>query len=341
LTEGRWNIAMGKPIGILLQTTNPFTKDGWHIGRFALLGGYLARLAGDDGKPLFAVTARNREALGRPDSVLAALDKSDFGELWLFAVDMGDGLTAEDCEGISRFRRRGGGLMVTRDHMDLGSSVCTLGGVGAAHRFHSKNLPDPGRRRIDDPYTSDILWPNYHSGANGDYQAILPVGVPHPVLLDPGSPSGILRYLPAHPHEGEVSAPPDDPTARVIATGRSKVTGVAFNIAVAFEPSTAGGPAIAESTFHHFVDCNWDPRKGAPSFVSEAWGDGMLKSPEAQRSVKRYMRNLAVWLAGGKAARAESEKEYLDRALDEALAESFPASDPPAIVRGRRDRPSA
>ena len=328
---------MGKPVGILLQTTNPFMKDGWHIGRFALLGGYLARLAGDDGKPLFAVTARNREALGRPDSVLAALDRSNFGELWLFAVDTGDALTAEDCEGISRFRRRGGGLMVTRDHMDLGSSVCTLGGVGAAHHFHSKNLPAPGRQRIDDPYTSDILWPNYHSGANGDYQTILPVGAPHPVLLDPDSPSGILRYLPAHPHEGEVSAPPDDPTARVIATGRSKVTGVTFNIAVAFEPSAAGGPAVAESTFHHFADCNWDPRMGAPSFVSEAWGDGMLTSAAARHSVQRYVRNLAVWLAGKKTIRAETKKEHLDRALDEALEESFPASDPPAILRsGKR-----
>ena len=325
---------MNKPGKILLQTTIPFTPDDWHIGRFSLLGECLAGLKGDGGEPLFAVTARDRDPLGKPDSVLSTVDHSDFAELWLFAVDAGDGLTPEDCEAISKFRRRGGGLMVTRDHMDLGSSVCTLGGVGAAHHFHSKNPdPDPNRRRIDDPYTTQILWPNFHSGANGDYQVITPIDPPHPVLLDPDSPGGVLRYLPSHPHEGDVSRPPSEPTARVIATGRSKVTGIAFNIAVAFEPSAAGGPAIAQSTFHHFCDYNWDPGMGAPSFVDEAPGNAILKSPEAQHSVKRYVRNLAVWLAGKKTIRAETKKDHLDRALDEALEESFPASDPPAILR--------
>ncbi len=325
---------MSKPVKILLQTTIPFTHDDWHIGRFSLLRDYLAGLSGDDGEPLFAVVARNRDPLGKPDSLLSTLDRSDFAELWLFAVDAGDGLMPQDCDAISRFRRHGGGLMVTRDHMDLGSSVCALGGVGAAHHFHSKNPdPDSNRRRIDDPYTTQILWPNFHSGANGDYQTVTPIDPPHPVLLDPDAPGGVLRYLPAHPHEGDVGSPAGDPTARVIATGRSKVTGIAFNIAVAFELSAAGGPAIAQSTFHHFCDCNWDPRRGAPSFVSEAPGDTMLKSPEARRSVQRYVRNLAVWLAGKKLKRAETKKEHLDRALDKALEESFPASDPPAILR--------
>ncbi|PMU96343.1 hypothetical protein, partial [Pseudomonas sp. GP01-A4] len=92
-------------------------------------------------------------------------DTSSFDELWLFAVDTGDGLDAADCEGITRFRARGGGLLVTRDHMNLGSSVCALGGVGLAHQFHSVNLdPDASRQAIDDIQTSDILWPNYHSG---------------------------------------------------------------------------------------------------------------------------------------------------------------------------------
>lgn len=320
---------MTEPIKILLQTTVPFFADGWHIGRFSLLRDYLASLADSHGKPLFEVVARNRKALGKPDPVLASLGKSDVGQLWLFAVDEGDGLTAEDCTGISEFRRRGGGLMVTRDHMDLGSSVCTLAGIGAAHHFHSKNPdPDPARRQIDDPYTTDILWPNFHSGANGDFQIIAPVDPPHPILHDPRAPGGLLRHLPAHPHEGDVSNPSGDTTARVIATGRSKVTGVAFNIAVAFEASAAGGPALAQSTFHHFADCNWDPAMGAPSFASEPFGDGMMRSPEAQRACRRYARNLALWLAGRE---TETRKEHLDRALDEALEESFPASDPPAV----------
>ncbi len=139
--------------------------------------------------------------------------------------------------------------MVARDHMDLGSSICGLGGVGRAHHFHTRNQdPDPARRAIDDPFTREILWPNFHSGANGDYQQITPIGEIHPLLVDPDAATGLVNYLPAHPHEGDVSAPPDDPTARVVATGRSKVTGAEFAIAiaVAFEPRAGGpGPALA------------------------------------------------------------------------------------------------
>jgi hypothetical protein len=289
---------MSTPIRILLQTTIPTTVDDWHIGRFSLLRDHLAGLVDAAGAPLCDVTARDRGPIGASDPVLSTLDASDYDELWLFAVDTGDGLTGEDCAGISRFRKRGGGLMVTRDHMDLGSSVCTLGGVGEAHYFHSTHPdPDPARHRIDDDVTTEISWPNYHSGANGDWQEIGIAGAPHPVLTDPVAPDGLIRYLPAHPHEGAVGAPPADPSARVIATGTSKTTGVGFNIAVAFEPSADGGPAIAQSTFHHLVDYNWDTAMGCPSFVSEPPGDGLSRSPEALRSAWHYVDNLACWLA--------------------------------------------
>ena len=290
---------MASPSKILLQTTIPYTENDWHIGRFSLLRDQLGGLKGRNGDPLFEVVARDRDPLGKPDTILSRLDRSDFGELWLFAVDVGDGLTAEDCEAITRFRNRGGGLMVTRDHMDLGSSVCTLGGIGAAHHFHSKNPePDERRRRIDDIYTTYISWPNYHSGSNGDYQEISPLEPLHPVLRDPDDVAGIVRFLPAHPHEGAVGKPTDDRTARVIATGRSKVSDAPFNIAVAFEPAGGAGPALAESTFHHFADYNWDPRMGAPNFVSEPPGGSLAKSDQARRSVARYVGNLALWLAG-------------------------------------------
>lgn len=290
---------MNPPIRILLQTTIPTTEDDWHVGRFGLLRDYLVGLRDADGMPLFEVTARDRDPLGAPDSVLSQLDRSTFDEMWLFAVDTGDGLSEEDCAAISRFRQRGGGLLVTRDHMDLGSSVCTLGGVGAAHFFHTKNPePDSTRHRIDDTETRDILWPNYHSGANGDFQHIRISEPRHPLLTDPDAPDGAVHCLPAHPHEGAVGKPADDPTARVIATGCSTVSGVAFNLAVAFEPSADGGPAVAQSTFHHFADYNWNPALGAPSFVSEPPGNALAHAPEAQRSIERYVRNLALWLAG-------------------------------------------
>ncbi len=283
---------MGKPSRILLQTTIGPVEDDWHAARFSLLGKSLSQALAADGDPAFEVTLRNRDPLGEPDTVLSTLDASDFDQLWLFAVDTGDGLTEDDCAGISRFRHRGGGLMVTRDHMDLGNSVCSLGGVGAAHFFHSKNPdPDEARRCRDDQVTTDIDWPNYHSGANGDFQPVTVVGERHPILRG-------VDWLPAHPHEGAVGKPADDDTARVVATGISLVSGRDFNLIVAFEPSQAGGPAVAQSTFHHFADYNWDPSAGCPSFVSEAPGDGLAKSPQARASVERYARNLASWLGG-------------------------------------------
>lgn len=287
------------PIRILLQTTIPPVEDDWHIQRFSLLRDHLTGLRDEDGATIFHVTARDRETATGRDPVLSTIDRSDFDQLWLFAVDTGDGLDEADCAAIGRFRARGGGLLVTRDHMDLGSSVCSLGGVGRAHFFHSHNPdPDESRHVIDDRETSYILWPNYHSGANGDYQEIEPVAPPHPVLRDPDAPGGVIRYLPAHPHEGAVGAPADDATARVIATGVSRESGRRFNLAVAFEPAGSSGPAIAESTFHHFADYNWDIVSGCPSFVSEAPGDRLAQSPDAQRSIRRYARNLALWLAG-------------------------------------------
>ncbi|MGN6479122.1 hypothetical protein [Luteibacter sp.] len=284
---------------ILMQTTIPFDADDWHIGRFSLLRDTLEGMRGDNGERLYEVTARDRDPIGAPDSVMSMLDTSDYDQLWLFAVDVGNGLAPEDCEAIGRFRQQGKGVLVARDHMDLGSSVCTLGGIGAAHFFHTKHPdPDPSRCQCDDTITTNISWPNYHSGANGDFQEITISGSPHPVLRDPSAPGGVLRYLPSHPHEGAVGQPEGDSSARIIATGRSKASGRDFNIAVAFEPRDGNGPAVAESTFHHFADYNWDPALGAPSFVSEPPGNALEGSPEAQRSIRLYAENIARWFSG-------------------------------------------
>jgi hypothetical protein len=281
-------------IRILLQTTIVATRNDWCISRFELLANFLREQKDELGNPLFAVTLRDRSSRETPDPVLSTLHRGDFDEMWLFAVDTGEGLRPEECEAISEFRRSGRGLLVARDHMDLGSSVCDLDGVGKAHHFHTKNSLPLER---DDPYTPYIDWPNFHSGANGDFQQVEVVGDTHPVLIDAASATGAVRFLPSHPHEGAVSAPPNE-AARVIARGRSKVTGRSFNLAVAFEAFRGKGRAIAASSFHHFADYNWDPRRGCPTFVDEPAGDAMLREPAALASVHRYARNLAIWLAG-------------------------------------------
>src|SRR5262245_21105979 len=102
---------------ILLQTTIAENADDWDISRFSLVAGEL-RAAGHD------VTARNRVA-GVDDPVLSRLDELDYDQLWLLAVDVGDGLTDADAQAIVRFRENGGGVLTARDHQDLGS--CLLG----------------------------------------------------------------------------------------------------------------------------------------------------------------------------------------------------------------------
>jgi len=292
-----------RPIRILLQTSIPMIVDDWNINRFSLLREHLSSLRDKQGRILCEVTARNREAdAAGNDEVLSRLDRTDFDELWLFAVDTGEGLTAADCQGITRFRQRGGGILATRDHQDLGSSLCILGGVGRAHFFHSKHEdPDKSRHARDDQDTKTISWPNYHSGANGDYQRITAVEPAHE-LLRAGLASRVIEYFPAHPHEGGVGVPDGETHARVIATGVSQITHRPFNLIVAFERSVKEhgntlGRAVAESSFHHFVDYNWDLSKGCPSFLEEPPGDGIRREPERLAHVKTYVRNLALWLA--------------------------------------------
>jgi hypothetical protein len=277
-------------------------EDDWHIGRFSLLRSLLESQVDADGVPLYEVTARDRSGAGR-DPVLSTLDTSGFDELWLFGVDDGGGLPGDDREGISRFHREGGGLLVTRDHQDVGSSVCELGCVGGAHYFHSRGRKlELAQQLRDDRETKDIYWPNFHSGGNGEFQAITPIEPVHELLLSSASFEGVIAYFPAHPHEGTVGVPQGERNARVIATGRSQATGRSFNLAVAFErvvddPARARGRAVAESSFHHFADYNWDISKGCPTFVTERPCERAATHEGRLADIQAYVRNLARWLA--------------------------------------------
>ncbi len=112
----------------------------------------------------------------------------------------------------------------------------------------------------------------------------------------------MIEFFPAHPHEGAVGVPANEKNARVIVVGKSSVSNRKFNLVVAFESTQDEqgnilGRAIAESSFHHFVNYNWDVDMGAPSFVSEPPGNGMKQNPQALKDIKAYVRNLALWLA--------------------------------------------
>jgi hypothetical protein len=291
-------------IRILLQTTLPATEpDDWTIDRFSMLTEYLKSLRDEQGAPLCQVTARDKtpDANGS-DPVLSTLSRDRFDELWLFALDVGDGLTAAECRAITRFHAQGGGILATRDHQDMGLSMCDLPTVGGFHYFHTAQPdPDPDRLAPDDIQTSTITWPNYHSGANGDYQTIIPTEPVHPLLIDQDRNGRVIERFPAHPHEGGVGIPAGNlHHARVVARGKSIVTGREFNLVVAAERVEHNGHQlgrlIAQSTFHHFVDYNLDTTKGCPTFVDEPPGRQVLDQPDGLRDIYAYFKNALYWL---------------------------------------------
>ncbi|MGV0790270.1 hypothetical protein [Mycolicibacterium sp. XJ1819] len=274
---------------ILLQTTITDSPDDWNVSRFSLLAGEL-RAAGH------RVIARNRAGRG-DDPVLSRLDELDVDQLWLMAVDIGDGLTDNEIDAIVAFRNIGGGVLTARDHQDLGSCLVGLGSLGDINKFHHRN-PDPNAT-CDDRDTPTISWPNYHSGANGDYQPVFATEAAHELLHTTRTASGRIEWFPAHPHEGAVSA--CVPFATTLAHGRSKVSGCRFDLAVVLEGETGPdgrpmGRALAASTFHHFADYNWDIRCGAPSFVTERPGTQIETDPARLITFKDYVRNIASWL---------------------------------------------
>ncbi len=280
---------------ILLQCSISFTEDDWHVGRFSLLAGELGRWAD--------VTARNREpdAAGS-DPVLAAVNRSQFDEIWILAVDGGTGPTNAEIAALNRFQREGGGLLTARDHTNMGLWLRSIEGAGSAHFFHDPSCAeaDPDRRTRDDQQTPTIDWPNYHSGRNGDVQRVTTVEPLHPLMRNASAASGRIERFPAHPHEGAVCAPAGNDGARSVARGQSLATGRAFDLIVAFDRAPgAPGRAIAESSFHHFADYNWDTSRGKPSFVTEPAGDAIAQNPRLLDDVRVYVRNCVEWLAPG------------------------------------------
>ncbi len=275
---------------ILLQTAIRHAEDDWHVGRFGLLAHELRRSA--------EVVARDLEPDHRGDDpVVSRLSRRDFDEVWLLGVDAGRGLSPRDIASVNAFHAAGGGLFTTRDHQDMGRWLRQLDGVGGAHFFHAPDCcePEPDRQRADDLETTSISWPNYHSGNNGDFQHIEVLDSNHPLLAR--ADGGRIQLFPAHPHEGAVGAP-NDPRARVIAEGTSRTTRRRFALIVVLDRDPGHpGRAIADSSFHHLADYNWEPSLGAPSFVTEPVGSGMRTEPHAIADIHAYVANAARWLA--------------------------------------------
>jgi hypothetical protein len=284
---GVMNLVMSAKI--LLQTTILEAVDDWNVGRFSKLAATLAQE--------HSVTTRNLERTGGVDQTLANLKDSDFDQVWILGVDGGNGLNSEEIAGISRYWAAGRGLLIARDHNDMGACLLDVGLIGQAHYFHTKNQdPDESRRCQDDKATQSILWPNYHTGHNGDFQTVEVLKPRHPLMWN-ATAGRTIREFPAHPHEGSVGVPPGCGVSELLVRGTSLASGAKFGQVVTFEHCEDHGRGVAQSSFHHFADFNWDPRLGCPSFVTEKSGSQVLENPERLDDVRAYILNLGRWLS--------------------------------------------
>ena len=209
---------------------------------------------------------------------------------------MGDGLSPGDAAGIVRFRERGGGVLTARDHQDLGSSL-SASARSAASTTSTPTTPSRDAQR-DDQDNPDISWPNYHSGANGDYQ---PVFVVEPVTTCCDRPEGQRshRVVPRPPARG-IGRRRRNAVRAGRRPGRSTVTG---RTSTWRSPSTARRPPTAAP----------GPRRGVlhvPPLRRHELGHRRRRAvvrdrPAATRSsaiplgsttFKDYVRNIARWL---------------------------------------------
>ena len=261
---------------ILLQTTIAEHPDDWDDRRFSLLADEL-RAAGHD------VTARNRANRGDDDPVLSRLDELDYDQLWLMAVDVGDGLTAAEARrhhAVPRERRRGADRS-----RPPGPGQLPAAGSDRSARSTTSTTRTPTRARCATTRTPrPSRGPTTTPAPTATTSRCSPTNRCTSCCAPRATASGRIEWFPAHPHEGAVSA--SVPFATVLAQGRSTATGRTSTSRWCWTASahrTAGPWAgrVAESTFHHFADYNWDLDRGAPSFVTEPPGHADQGRPVA------------------------------------------------------------
>lgn len=243
----------------------------------------------------------------------AALQLTDFDELWIYSIQSGPGLTAGELAAARQFMDdHDGGVLITGDHADLGMAF--------------GNLPRAGKmRRLPAPAAFPPVWNStLRSGDNAAYEFAdqsdstpQPLSLtwywggflarrPHQLLC---SPQGPINIFPDHEHEGEAIAPPPVPAgewpggvaAEVIARGTivdpSGNVGRQLGVLSVYDGHLASvGRIVADSTWHHHFDINLRGELGNPArtgFVQPGTGNWLGSATK----IEHYFLNAAIWLA--------------------------------------------
>lgn len=316
-------------VRILCYADFPGAYDG---GPFDGLKHVLATLAAD---PYFWITFKVTKASRTNDNSADVnyrnkpLDQlnliADFDEVWFFGLSgQPNRLSAAEISALQAFMDKGGGVLMTGDHEDLGA------GIGS-------EVPRAGKMRSWSPTDAPVFGPEHHStlreGHDPGYvfndqsddvpQVIryrrypLPSfswwqlrSAPHPVLCGPDGP---LNMLPDHMHEGLVTIPASfpagewpsklgfQPRPQVIAWARIEepdlnVSGTEFPVIGAYDGHRADvGRIVADATWHHWFDINLIGDGGA--VVGDTAGFDVPSGLAALKKIEAYFLNVAIWLA--------------------------------------------
>lgn len=253
------------------------------------------------------------------NKTLDSIGLDDFDELWLFGIQAGNQLSANELNAVHSFMDKGGGVLHTGDHASLGQGIA--GAIKRAGKM--RQYPAP-------PATSGVWNNTLRPGGDAVYSftdqsddepqpirlkyystwswnpSLYVRKYPHPVLCGKDGP---IRIFPDHQHEGEAVAPssysigewPEEngyqPTVEVIAWGKIEAPDADVGREIGLVSVYNGHPAkvgriVADSTWHHWFDINLD------GFAATVTGQARLAT------IEQYFLNVAAWLAPSSKQRA-------------------------------------
>lgn len=248
---------------------------------------------------------------------LDSIDLSKWDQIWFFGLGgLPGALSQAEVNAVSGWMDAGGGVLMTGDHADLGAGIGSqIPRAGKMRRWGQPSQAGPDRHSTlrsgaDSNFDFDDQSDDVPQEIRPKMYPLwgwLPRSRPHPLLC---GPSGTIRVLPDHMHEGEAIVPaalpagewPSGPGGQVVpeivAWGRIiqpllDKSGQEFGVIGAYDGHEAGvGRIVADSTWHHWFDINVTGL-GTPGHI----GFTTPGAAATMKAIEGYFLNTAIWLS--------------------------------------------
>lgn len=274
-----------------------------------------------------------------------SVNLTDFDQVWLFAIDFSDPISASEIAAIENYMNGGGGLFATGDHGILGRAMCgNIPRVKDMRYWNDTSSNDDinevsmsGRRRNDTntPRPGQSIANTFEHQSDKFPQKIsvrtFGLGNPHPLLSISTNirASGIIEIMPDHPHEGECKPETTfDLGGSVMRTqniatsfvnggntsgGKTPTDPHCFPSIGVFDGRKArAGRIVVDSTWHHFININLN---------GGSTGLGGL-SDEDFEVIQQYYMNISTWITRRKAMVCLSQQTLVELLKNSQLIES-------------------